>query len=116
MVAFERASAGSLGASPARWELALLVLLGVTTVAAVQGLGNLLLFALIVAPAAAALRVARRLRAALLTATALAALAGVAGLLLSFHLDIATGAAVALCAVVPAFAAQLLPARRPAGA
>jgi ABC-type Mn2+/Zn2+ transport system permease subunit len=116
VVAFERASARSLGASPGRWEPALLCLLAVTTVAAVQGLGNLLLFALIVAPAAAALRLARRLRAVLLTATALAAAAGAAGLLLSFHLDVATGAAVALCAVVPAFAAQLLPARRPAAA
>ena len=115
-VGFDRASARSLGARPARWELALLVLLAVTTVAAVQGLGNLLLFALIVAPAAAALRSRGGCAPRSLTRAALAALAGVAGLLLSFHLDIATGAAVALCAVVPAFAAQLLPARRPAGA
>jgi ABC-type Mn2+/Zn2+ transport system permease subunit len=88
----------------------------VTTVAAVQGLGNLLLVALVVAPAAAALRVARRLRAVLLAATGLAAFAGVAGLLLSFHADVAAGASVALCAVVPALAAQLLPPRRPAAA
>jgi ABC-type Mn2+/Zn2+ transport system permease subunit len=116
VAAFERASARSLGARPGRWELALLVLLAVTTVAAVQGLGNLLLVALIVAPAAAALRMARRLRAVLLTATGLAALAGVAGLLLSFHADVAAGASIALCAVVPALAAQMLPPRRPAAA
>jgi len=112
LAAFERASAPSLGARPARCELGLLVLLAVTTVAAVQGLGNLLLFALVVAPAAAALRVGRRLRTVLLTSVALAALAGVAGLLVSFHLRIATGAAVALCALVPAFAALLVPVRR----
>ena len=47
---------------PARWELALLALLAICTVAAVQGLGNLLVVALILAPAAAALNFAQRLR------------------------------------------------------
>ena len=42
-----------------RADLALLAILGVTTVAAVQGLGNLLLVALILAPAAAALNLAQ---------------------------------------------------------
>ena len=46
LVGFDRGSAPSLGARPLRWELALLVILAVTTVAAVQGLGNLLLVAL----------------------------------------------------------------------
>ena len=59
---------------PARWELALLVVLAVTTVAAVQGLGNLLLVALVLAPAAAALSLARRLAAVLALSVALAAL------------------------------------------
>jgi ABC-type Mn2+/Zn2+ transport system permease subunit len=111
LAAFDRASAPSLGARPARCELGLLALLAVTTVAAVQGLGNLLLLALVVAPAAAALRLGRRLGAVLALAAGLAALAGVAGLLLSFHLRTATGASVALCALVPAFAALLVPAR-----
>jgi ABC-type Mn2+/Zn2+ transport system permease subunit len=78
----------------------------------VQGLGNLLLVALVLAPAAAALNLARRLVPALVLAAALAAFAGIAGLLLSFHLKIATGASVALCAVVLAGLALLVPARR----
>src|SRR3954468_4578929 len=80
-------------------DLALLALLAVTTVAAVQGLGNLLLVALILAPAAAALNLDRRLPAALALAAGLAVLAGFAGLALSYELEIAAGAAVALCAV-----------------
>ena len=56
--AFARGSAQALGVRPARADLALLALLAVTTVAAVQGLGNLLLVALILAPAAAALNLA----------------------------------------------------------
>jgi ABC-type Mn2+/Zn2+ transport system permease subunit len=82
-----------------RADLALLAVLGVTTVAAVQGLGNLLLVALILAPAAAALNLAARLPAVLALAAALAALAGIAGLVVSYELEIAAGASVALCAV-----------------
>jgi ABC-type Mn2+/Zn2+ transport system permease subunit len=99
LTGFDRGSARALGAPPLRWELTLLVLLAVTTVAAVQGLGNLLLVALILAPGAAALRLCRRLPAALALAAVLAGLAGIAGLWLSFHLEIAAGAAVALSAV-----------------
>jgi ABC-type Mn2+/Zn2+ transport system permease subunit len=109
LVGFDRGSAAALGASPARWQLALLVVLAVTTVAAVQGLGNLLLVALVLAPAAAALNLARRLVAVLALSAGLAALSGTAGLLLSFHLEIAAGASVALCAVALAGLALLVP-------
>ena len=97
--AFDRAAAPSLGARPAHWELALLALLAICTVAAVRGLGNLLVVALILAPAAAALNLSRRLPAALGLSALLAALAGVLGLLASYHWQIAAGAAVALAAV-----------------
>jgi ABC-type Mn2+/Zn2+ transport system permease subunit len=97
--AFDRAAAPSLGARPARWELALLALLALCTVAAVRGLGNLLVVAMILAPAAAALNLARRLPVALGLAAVLAGLAGVLGLLASYHWDVAAGAAVALAAV-----------------
>ena len=95
---FDPGAARSLGTTPRRWELALLVLLAVATVAAAPGLGSLLLVALILAPGAAGLRLAARLPAALALAVAVAALSGVAGLVLSYHLGIAAGAAVALCA------------------
>lgn len=97
--AFDPTAARSLGARPPRWELALLGLLALTTVAAAPGLGNLLLVALVLAPGAAALQLAGGLRGAIVLAAGLAGVAGVAGLLVSFHLGIATGASVALCAV-----------------
>ena len=111
LVGFDRGSARALGAGPLRWELALLAVLGLTTVAAVQGLGNLLLVALILAPGTAALSLVRRLPVALLLACGLAALSGVAGLIASFHLGIAAGASVALCAVAVALAAWTIDAR-----
>jgi ABC-type Mn2+/Zn2+ transport system permease subunit len=109
--AFDRAAAASLGARPARWELILLVLLAVCTVAAVRGLGNLLVVALILAPAAAALNLAGRLVAALGLAAALAALAGILGLLASYHLEVAAGASVALAAVLVFALSLLVPTR-----
>ena len=106
--AFDRSGAPSLGASPARWELVLLILLGVTTVAAAPGLGNLLVVALILAPGAAALALTRRLAPALALAAALAGLAGLGGIALSYYAGVAAGGAVALCAVVPALSALML--------
>jgi ABC-type Mn2+/Zn2+ transport system permease subunit len=107
--AFDRPAAPSLGADPGRWELVLLVLLAVCTVAAVRGLGNLLVVAMILAPAAAALNLAARLPAALALAVVLAALAGVLGLIASYHLEVAAGASVALAAVTIFLASLGLP-------
>jgi ABC-type Mn2+/Zn2+ transport system permease subunit len=107
LTSFDREASPSLGAGVARWETALLVLLGVGTVAAAPGLGSLLLVALVIAPAAAALRVTRRLPPALAIAAAVAALAGVAGLALSYYAGLAAGASVALCAVAAAILARL---------
>lgn len=109
LVAFDRGSARALGAPPERWELGLLVLLGITTVAAVQGLGNLLLLALILAPAAAALSRGERLAGILVRSVALGAVAGIAGLVASYHLAVAAGASVALCAVLLAASALAVP-------
>jgi ABC-type Mn2+/Zn2+ transport system permease subunit len=97
---FDRTAARSLGARPARWELVLMVLLAVCTVAAVRGLGNLLVVALILAPGAAALNLASRLPAVLPLSALLAGLAGVLGLLASYHWEVAAGASVALAAVL----------------
>ena len=99
LAAFDPVGARSLGTRPGRIALLLLVLLGLTTVAAVQALGNLLVLALIVAPAAASLNLTSRLGPALALAAALTVAAGVSGLYLSWYLDLAGGASVALCAV-----------------
>jgi ABC-type Mn2+/Zn2+ transport system permease subunit len=96
---FDPAAARSLGVRPAGAQAALLILLALCTVAAVRGLGNLLGVALVLAPAAAALNLTRRLPAALAVAAGLAALAGVAGLAASYRWDVAAGASVALAAV-----------------
>lgn len=99
LAGFDPQSAPSLGAAPARTGALLLALLALATLIAVQALGNLLVVAIVIAPAAAALRLQARLGPALLTAAALAVGSGVAGIYLSYFAALATGASIALCAV-----------------
>ena len=115
VTAFDPDSARSLGVSPSRTSAALLVLLGVAIVAAVQGLGNLLVLALLVAPAAAAIRASDRLAVQLRLAAALGALSGVAGMELSYVAHVAAGPSVALVACAIAVLASLGPSRRERG-
>jgi len=74
-------------------------LLALTTLVAVQALGNLLVVALIIAPAAAALRLGTRLAPTLALAAGLAILSGVGGLYVSHYLEVAAGASIALVAI-----------------
>lgn len=112
VTAFEPGSARSLGVSPGRTSAALLVLLGVAIVASVQGLGNLLVLALLVAPAAAALRASDRVDVQLRLAALLGGLSGLGGMELSYVADVAAGPSVALVACALAVLASLRPGRR----
>jgi ABC-type Mn2+/Zn2+ transport system permease subunit len=94
-VGFDRASARSVGAHPSLADALLLGLLAIAVLVAVQGLGNLLVVAVLVAPAAVARRLARRLSSAMLLAVLVGITAGIAGLYLSYYADIAAGAAIA---------------------
>jgi ABC-type Mn2+/Zn2+ transport system permease subunit len=96
---FDRGSAAALGLSPAVVDAALLVLLAAAIVVAVQGLGNLLVVAVFVGPAAAARQLSDRIGPMLALAAAISALAGLAGLYLSYYAGTAAGASVALAIV-----------------
>ena len=104
---FDRGTARSLGVSPAFADAALLVLLGAGIVVAVQKLGNLLVVAVFVGPAAAARQLSERMLPMMLLAAGLAALAAVAGLYLSYYAGTAGGASVAL-AIVAIYLVSLL--------
>jgi len=97
---FDRGAARSLGVSPAFLDAALLILLGAGIVVAVQGLGSLLVVAVLVGPAAAARQLSDRMLPMMLLAATLAVLAGAAGLYLSYYAGTAGGASVALAIVV----------------
>lgn len=99
-VGFDRASARSVGANPRLADVALLVLVALATLVAVQGLGNLLVVAVLVGPAATARMLARRMAPMMVLATLLAVAAGVGGLYLSYYAGTAGGASVAGAMVV----------------
>lgn len=110
---FDPGFASALGVSPVAMAALLLVLVSVVIAVAVQGLGNLLVVAVLVGPAAAARLRSRRLAPMLATAAAIAALAGVAGLYLSWYAGVAAGASIAL-AIVAAYAlCAVLPSPSP---
>jgi len=105
-VGFDRLSAPALGRSPLVADLALLGLLALVLVVAVQGLGNLLVVAVLVGPAAAARRLTRRMAPMIGIAAAIAVACGAAGLFVSYHLELAAGASIA-AAMVLAYAVSV---------
>jgi ABC-type Mn2+/Zn2+ transport system permease subunit len=111
-VGFDRGGAGALGVRSLAVDVALLLLLAAAIVVAVQGLGNLLVVALLVAPAASARLVARRMAPMMALSVAIAVVAGCAGLYLSYHADTAAGASVAAMFVLAYLVAAATAAMR----
>lgn len=98
-VGFDRGNAGALGARPLAVDLALLGLVAAAVLVGVQALGNLLVVALLVGPAASARMLTRRLPAMMLLATLVAWASALTGLYLSYYVSIAAGSAVAASTV-----------------
>ena len=111
-LAFDAAGAAAAGLRPALLRLALLVLLAAAVAVAVQGLGALLVLAVLIAPPVAVRVHARTPARAMLAGAAVAAAAALVGIEVSFHAKSAAGASVALalCAAA-ALGAALRPSR-----
>jgi ABC-type Mn2+/Zn2+ transport system permease subunit len=99
VVGFDRSVARALGVRALAVDVALLVLICVALLVAVQGLGNLLVVAVLVAPASAARLVSRRMAAMLVSSAAIAVAAGIAGLYVSYYAHTAAGASIAAALV-----------------
>jgi ABC-type Mn2+/Zn2+ transport system permease subunit len=111
VVGFDRGNARAFGARPVLVDLALLALIAAAVIVSVQALGNLLVVAIIVGPAATARLLVRRLVPMMALASGIAVAAGIAGLYLSYYADLAAGASVAAAIVggyVIAFAWNLV--------
>lgn len=98
-VAFDDRKARTLGLRPRLAHAMLLVLVTVAIVASFRVVGTLLVFALLIAPPAAAVLWCDRIPAVMAVAALLGVLASGAGLLLSWHAGTAAGATVAVTAV-----------------
>ena len=95
-IAFDPPGAAALGLRPALGRLALLILLAAAVAVAVQGLGALLVLAVLIGPPVAVQGHARTPARAMVAGAALAVVAAVVGIEVSFHANSAAGASVAL--------------------
>jgi len=90
----------------------LLVMIAVTIVIALQTVGVALTVAMLVTPAAAASLLSRRLPVMMATAAAIGAFSGVAGLYLSYYVNVASGPAIVLvCTAIFLLAFLFAPSR-----
>jgi ABC-type Mn2+/Zn2+ transport system permease subunit len=90
----------------------LLVLIALTIVVSLQTVGVALMVAMLVTPAATAYLLTRRLPAMMAVAAAIGALSGIIGLYLSYHVSIASGAAIVLVCTACFLVALLFAPRR----
>ena len=100
VMTFDVAQAQVLGLRPRMAHWVLLVLLAVSIVASFEAVGNLLVFAFLIAPPATAVLLVRRVPRIMLVAAVVGAVSTVFGLLFSYHNDTAAGATMALATVV----------------
>lgn len=112
VVGFDRQSARMLGADPRLVDIALLVLVTLAILVGIQGLGNLLVVAVLVAPAASARLLVHRVVPMMALSMALAIAAGAGGLYLSYYAGTAAGASIVAVMVAQYLAALGWTARR----
>jgi zinc/manganese transport system permease protein len=108
---FDADGAAALGVRPALVRFAVLGMLAAAIAVAVQGLGALLVLAVLVAPPVAVRRHARTPAIAMPAGAAVAGAAGIAGIQLSSLAGTAAGASVALILCAAAAAGALIPRR-----
>ena len=113
VVGFDRTTARAFGPRPLLVDLALLAVIAVAIVIGVRALGNLLVLALLVGPAATARLLVDRMSRLMALAAALAIGASVGGLYLSYYASIAAGASVAVVMVAAYLGALALRIVRP---
>ncbi len=100
VMTFDHAQAQVLGLRPRLAHGVLLVLLAVSIIASFEAVGNLLVFAFLIAPPATAVLLVRRVPRIMAAAAAVGTVSVVVGLLASYHYDTAAGATMALATVV----------------
>jgi ABC-type Mn2+/Zn2+ transport system permease subunit len=114
LLCYDPGQADTSGFSSRLFHGIMLALIALTVVASFRTVGTLLVFGMLLAPAATAALFSRTLGTTIGLASAIGAVSVYAGLLLSYHADIAAGASITLVATAFFLAALLW--RRPRGA
>lgn len=98
LISFDPALAAAYGRNVALWSTLLFALLTLAIVAALQTVGNVMVVALLVVPAATARLVAKRISAIMALAALVGSISTIIGVYASYYADIASGGAIVLCA------------------
>ena len=119
-LSFDERKAQGLGLHPGIARVVLLALIALAIISSFRTVGNLLVYGLLIAPPATASLLARRVPAMMVVSIGVGILSVYLGLLGSYHLDLAAGAAMAGVAVALFFAVLAVTelrevARRPSG-
>jgi len=112
IVAFDPLGARAMGLPAVALDIALLLLTALTVVISFKAVGNILVIALIITPAATARLLTDRLLPMMLLAAALGSVAAVVGLYVGYHQETSAGGVIVLGATLIFFAAWLLEPRR----
>jgi manganese/iron transport system permease protein len=98
ITSFDRVAAQAMGL-PVFWlDLLLLIMISLTIVVSLRAVGNILVVAMLVTPAAAARLLTDRLPVMIAISATIGAASGVLGLFISFHNDVAAGGTIVLVA------------------
>jgi manganese/iron transport system permease protein len=100
LVSFDREMALSMGVPVFKVETLLLLLVTLTIVISLRAVGNILVLAMFVTPAATARLLTDDAAKMMLISSVLGAFSGIAGLYISWHTDLAAGGTIVLTATV----------------
>ena len=100
LLMFSRSIAAATGMHEGLVYCAFLVVCGMILAVNLKIIGGLMIFSLIINPAAAAYQVCRGHRSVVITATLLGAFTAVAGFLISFYLELPTGACIVILSTI----------------
>ncbi len=103
LLSFDPEQAQVAGFSSRLYHNLMLLMIAITVIASFQTVGTLLVFGLLLAPAGAGALLAKRVEAMMGWASFFGALSMYLGLLVSYHFNLAAGAAIILVAVVMFF-------------
>lgn len=98
MTAFDRTAARAIGVAVFWVDLLLLVLIALTIVVSLRAVGNILVVAMLVTPPAAARLLTDRMPIMIGLSAGIGVGAGIVGLLISYHANVAAGATIVLVA------------------
>jgi ABC-type Mn2+/Zn2+ transport system permease subunit len=108
LLSFDPEQAEVAGFSVRLYHNIMLLMIAITVIVSFQTVGTLLVFGLLIAPAGAGALLARRIEAMMVWAAFFGILSMYLGLLISYHFDLAAGAAIILVTIVIFFIVFIL--------